>query len=377
MLKSAYTMIDTPSLLIDKDIMLNNIKQMQKKADDLGVSLRPHTKTHKMPYIAKLQREYGARGITVAKTGEAEVMADNGLDDIFIANEIVGDMKWERIAKLAGRIKIAFGVDSAVAVKGIERIFAKVGQEAVIRIEVETGENRSGVTNEMQFQEILTALKACPHVHLEGIFSHEGHSYGAPTVAACQELFIKAQELTLHYAELARAAGFNIAVVSVGSTPSLMHSGKLLPGITEIRPGTYVLMDVGQGNCIGSYNNCAATVLTTIISKPAPDRVIGDSGAKALTAQSRGQGLCHTVGKGFIKGTADADGKNGIYVDNVYDEHTIINSAKLHELVEIGDKIEIIPNHICPCCNLYDQAYLVSKGQVETTLKIACRGKIQ
>ena len=156
-----------------------------------------------------------------------------------------------------------------------------------------------------------------------------------------------------------------------------MHNDRVLPGITEIRPGTYVFMDVGQGNCIGTYAQCAATVLVTVISKPAPDRVIGDAGAKALTAQSRGQGLCHTVGKGYIKGSGDAKGQGGIYVDNVYDEHTIINSARLHDLVEIGDKLEIIPNHICPCCNLYDQAYLVSQGQVLKTLDIACRGKLQ
>lgn len=377
MLKSPYTQLDTPSLLIDRDIMLANLQRMQAKAQALGVALRPHTKTHKMPEIAQLQVKLGARGITVAKTGEAEVMADQGLKDIFIANEIVGELKWRRLAKLAGRIKVAFGIDSAAAVQGIERVFALTGQVANVRLEVETGENRSGVTNEAQLQEILTALKASPHVHLEGVFSHEGHAYGAPSVEACRKLFVQAQETTLHYAKLVREAGLAADIVSVGSTPSLMHNDQVLPGITEIRPGTYVFMDVGQGNCIGTYAQCAATVLVTVISKPAPDRVIGDAGAKALTAQSRGQGLCHTVGKGYIKGSGDARGQGGIYVDNVYDEHTIINSARLHDLVEIGDKIEIIPNHICPCCNLYDQAYLVSQGQVLKTLDIACRGKLQ
>jgi len=107
MLKSPYTQLDTPSLLIDRDIMLANLQRMQAKAQALGVALRPHTKTHKMPEIARLQVELGAQGITVAKTGEAEVMADQGLQDIFIANEIVGELKWRRLAKLASRIKLA------------------------------------------------------------------------------------------------------------------------------------------------------------------------------------------------------------------------------------------------------------------------------
>lgn len=370
MVKSIYTFIDTPSLLIDEDIMIENLKAMQAKADYLGVALRPHTKTHKMPYIAKLQLQYGAKGITVAKTGEAEVMADAGIKDIFIANEIVGEMKWKRLAALSKRIKISFGADSAEAIRGIEKVFATENATAVIRVEVETGEKRSGVTCDEQFTAILQALKECPHVELEGVFSHEGHAYGAPTVAACREIFVKGQEITLHFANMAKEAGFPIRVVSIGSTPSLMHNDAVLPGITEIRPGTYVLMDVGQGNCIGTYEHCAATVLTTVISKPAADRVIGDAGAKALTAQSRGAGLCHTVGKGYIKNSA------GIYVDNVFDEHTIINSAKLHDMVNIGDKIEIIPNHICPCVNLYDQAYLVKAGKVVDILPVSSRGKI-
>ena len=128
-------------------------------------------------------------------------------------------------------------------------------------------------------------------------------------------------------------------------------------------------MDVGQGNCIGTYDRCAATVLTTIISKPTDERLIGDAGAKALTAQSRGAGLCQTEGKGVVKGSR-------INVTNVYDEHTILYSRELHSQLTIGDKIEIIPNHICPVCNLYDQAYLVSGGEVVQELEIAARGKL-
>lgn len=371
MVRSIYDGIDTPALLIDEEQMRRNLAEMQERADRLGVKLRPHTKTHKMPELAELQLSYGASGITVAKVGEAEVMADYGIKDIFIANEIVGERKWERLAELTGKAKVSFGVDSPEAVHGIEKVFCRKNAEAVVRIEIETGEKRSGITDEIVFYRLLEAVKESPHVVLEGIFSHEGHSYGASSVEECRSIFENAQERTVYYSELARREGFSIQEVSIGSTPSLMHGLKLLDGITEIRPGTYIFMDVGQGNCIGTYETCAVTVLATIISKPQEYRVIGDAGAKALTSQERGEGLCHTEGKGYIKGS------QGVYVNQVFDEHTIINSESLFREMAIGDKIEIIPNHICPVCNLYDEAYLVSGGNIIRKIKILGRGKIQ
>ena len=370
MVKSPYQNLDTPALLVDREIMLDNLQFMQQRANHWGVNLRPHTKTHKMPELAKLQMEQGACGITVAKVGEAEVMAAHGLTDIFIANEIVGQQKWQRLAKLSKEVRIIFGADSPEAILGIEKVFAAEDAQALIRIEIETGENRSGVVSEAAFDAVLEAIAQAPHVTLEGVFSHEGHSYSAPTIEDCMALTEQALQLTLHYADRAKAAGFAIETVSIGSTPSLFHAQTLPAGITELRPGTYILMDVGQGNCIGTYDRCAATVLTTIISKPTEERLIGDAGAKALTAQSRGAGLCHTEGKGVVKGSS-------ITVTNVYDEHTILYSRELHEKLSIGDKIEIIPNHICPVCNLYDRAYLVSCGEVVKELEIAARGKLR
>ncbi|MCI8889227.1 MAG: D-TA family PLP-dependent enzyme [Hungatella sp.] len=371
MAKSIYDAIDTPALLIDQRIMMKNLAAMQKKADSMGVHLRPHTKTHKMPEIARLQVEMGAKGITVAKTGEAERMADYGLDDIFIANEIVGEMKWHRLARLSKKVKIAFGVDSPEVIESIEKVFAREDSMAYLRVEIETGEKRSGITEEKTFQALLKLIGQSPHIVLEGIFSHEGHAYGAASPEACQVLFEQAQMTTVRYARIARTMGFAVPVVSVGSTPSLMHSTELLKEITEIRPGTYVFMDAGQGSCIGTYEHCAASVLTTIISKPEGNRLIGDAGAKALTAQSRGAGLCHTEGCGWIKGS------KGVYVDHVFDEHAIIYNDELHQNLSIGHKVEIIPNHICPVCNLYDKAYLVQDGEVVKILDIACRGRLQ
>jgi D-serine deaminase-like pyridoxal phosphate-dependent protein len=366
--------LDTPALIIDSTIMEQNISSMQQQADAWGVALRPHTKTHKMPYVAGLQIEAGAKGITVAKTGEAEIMAAWGLSDIFIANEIVGVKKLSRIRTLCEQgARISFGVDSLAALNQIASVFTAAVPARVL-IEVETGENRSGVADAGTFIELLETIKRSHVINLEGVFSHEGHSYKAKDHEDCIRLFIEAQQLTLSFAKIARGFGFTCPIVSIGSTPSIlvsaMHGVSLEEGITEIRPGTYVFMDAGQGNAIGSYASCAATVLATIISKPTPTRVIADAGAKALTMQSRSDGICATVGKGLVSDTK-------MTVDSVYDEHAIFNDARFHDMVEIGDTIRIIPNHICPVVNLYDEACLVRKDEVIRRVPILCRGKIQ
>ena len=363
--------IDTPALIIDREKMLDNIKFMQAYADRHNVSLRPHTKTHKMPALAKLTENYGAKGIAVAKVGEAEAMAAAGLKDIFIANEIVGNIKWERIRKLAESISISFGIDSPCQVEGIEKVFANEAKPAEVLIEIEVGENRSGIILEEDYFKLLETIKTCPHVHLKGVFSHDGNTYGAKDLAECFELATAAQKRTVYFANLAREQGFECSVVSYGSTPTFMNDVPIMEGITELRPGTYIFMDVGQGNAIGTYDRCAVTVLATVISKPTKERTIMDAGAKALTKETRVGGICNTNGMGIFLEHQD------ISVTKLYDEHTIIINEELVKRVEIGDKLRIIPVHICPVCNLYDEAYLVSGDEVVEVLEIAGRGKIQ
>ncbi|MFS0820288.1 D-TA family PLP-dependent enzyme [Bacillus sp. 1P02SD] len=362
--------LDTPSLLIDREIMMDNIERMQSYATKYGVTLRPHTKTHKMPALAKLQVDAGAKGITVAKVGEAEVMAENGLNDIFIANEIVGEVKLNRIKKLAETIDISFGVDSIEQCETIEKVFGDSKKPAQVLIEIEVGENRSGVIEESDYIRLVEYIKNCSHVNLKGIFSHDGHTYKAKDLEECRELYNAAQKRTLHFAHLAQKLGCPLETVSIGSTPPLMHDFGVMEGVTELRIGTYILMDVSQGNAIGTYDRCAASVLTTVISKPTSERVITDVGAKGITMQSRSQGICATTGLGYIK-------NYGVHIDQVYDEHAIIYNEEFRNQVAIGEKLEIIPNHICPVCNLYDHAYLVSGDEVVEEISILCRGKLQ
>lgn len=362
--------LETPALVIDRDIMLENLRRMQAFADRNHVRLRPHTKTHKMPWLARLQMELGSGGITVAKTGEAEVMAAHGLDDIFIANEIVGRTKLERIAKLAGEIAISFGADSVEGIETIESVFSHAGRKAEVLIEIEVGENRSGIIGEADFVTLLGAIRKAPHVHFRGIFSHDGHSYKAKDLEDCRRIFIDSQKLTLRFADLAAAEGLPCEVVSVGSTPSLANEFDILPGITEIRPGTYIFMDASQGAAVGTLRHCAATVLATVISRPTPERTILDVGAKGLTMQERSVGICANPGKGTLIDFP------GVHIASMYDEHALVLDRSFRDSVRIGQKVRIVPVHICPVVNLYETAYLVSGSQVVEEIPVACRGKL-
>ena len=369
MYTSRYSSIDTPALLIDQTIMLQNLRHMQAKAEQYGVKLRPHTKTHKMPHIAELQVEAGARGITVAKVAEAEVMAECGLDDIFIANQVVGTSKLERIRHLHREITIRLGVDNPRQVDQLAEVFASEERPIEVLIELEVGEERSGVISDEQVVHLARHIHAQDKVRLVGIFSHEGHTYKSKDIQECVTLSLESQYRTIQAANLVRSLRIPLETVSIGATPSLMCSG-VSEGVTEIRPGTYIFMDAGQANAQDSYTSCAATVLATVISTPTEERVIIDAGAKALTSQNRGLGICHTPGNGVIKGS------NLIRLAGVFDEHGIIYDKEFRRHTQIGDKIEIIPNHICPTSNLYDKAYLVDDGKIILEIPILCRGKL-
>lgn len=365
--------LDTPTLIFDRTVMLRNIDAMQAYADRYGVALRPHTKTHKCPELARLQLRAGARGVTVAKVGEAEVMAEAGIEDIFIANEIVGESKLARIATLcAGGCRVSFGMDGAEQAMETERVFARLGQTALVLAEIEVGENRSGFIGEEGFLHWLEVLRSCPHIRLCGVFSHDGSSYDAPTREAACAGSVAAQERTLHFAQLAREQGFPCETVSVGSTPSQANGAEILPGVTEIRPGTYILMDASQANAVGSdLSVCAATVLATVISRPTAERVVLDVGAKGLTMQMRSTGICAVEGVGTLTDYP------GVHIGAMFDEHAMVYDSAFRDAVRIGQKVRIIPVHICPVCNLYDSAVLAEGDEVVGEVRIAGRGRLR
>jgi D-serine deaminase-like pyridoxal phosphate-dependent protein len=367
--RSFFRDIDTPALIIDRDVMLRNLKEMQQRADRMGVALRPHTKTHKMPALARLQLELGAGGIAVAKLGEAEAMADAGIDDIFVANVLYGEIKLQRLLRLARRVKIRVGVDCTEQADSLQAAFAGESAPLEVLMEIDVGEKRSGVDSPARIEALGRHMKGLGALRLCGVFSHEGQLYQAQSRKEIVEATQDCHRKTVQAAAILRGLGHPARTVSVGSTPSLMQTDAA-NGVTEIRPGTYIFMDAAQCAASGGLDRAAATVLATVISRPAQGRVVLDCGAKALTAQQRSKGLCATPGYGLVKGT-------DVRIARLYDEHGVVEDTGLWETVRVGDKLEIIPNHICPVVNLYDEAYVVFEDRVVEVLSVACRGRIQ
>lgn len=363
--------IDTPALLVDLAVVRKNIASMQEKADRAGVNLRPLTKAHGTPALAAMQVAAGANGIAVAKIAEAEVMQAAGLDDIFVASVVMGEQKMHRLYALADKGTMSIGIDNEVQVAALAKTFEEALAPLDVLIEIETGEERTGVLTPAEAVRLARLIAEAPGLRLKGVFSHEGFIYGASSVEECRAMAAQSQRETLAAANAIRQAGILVDVVSIGSTPSLLLGG-VISGITEVRPGAYILMDAAQGAAIGSFDFCAGTVLATVTSKTPPARVVLDTGSKALTTSALIKGMCATPGHGIIRELDSA-----VRVAKLYDEHGIINDQAAFAALQLGDRVHVIPNHICPTCNLYDIMYMVEDGEIVDEYPILCRGKSQ
>jgi D-serine deaminase-like pyridoxal phosphate-dependent protein len=358
--------LDTPALLVDLDRLEANLDRMAHLARAADLELRPHTKTHKTPQIAQMQLSRGAAGATVAKVGEAEVMAEAGIPDIFIANQVVGGPKIERLTALARRVKVAVGVDSVENAAPLSMAFAQQGLRLPVLIEVDIGLGRCGVAPEGAL-ELARQINTLPGLNLIGLFTYGGHVYACRNenevagVAAyeCRTM----QDLGRRIAPI---AGQELRV-SGGSTPTAHHYTTEC-GLTEIRPGSYVFNDRTQiDRWSARVQDCALSVLSTVISRPAPTRAVLDAGSKALGAD-----LAHgSPGHGMLKED------NQAVLARVNEEHGFLDLSQASIKLRVGDKVEVIPNHCCAVANLFDELVAVQGGEVVETWPIAGRGKMR
>ena len=347
---------------------------MQQTADGFGVRLRPHTKTHKSPHIARMQLEAGAKGITVAKVGEAEVMADAGFEDILIANQVVGHPKLRRLIELARRIRIAVLVDSLEGMRLLEHAAREASEDIEVLIEVDTGKGRCGLQYMDQIIELADAVVDKIDLRLRGVETHEGHVPSDATSAGeMEERAVSAGRRLVAVADALRERGFAIDEVSVGSTPAAPYTASV-DGITEMRPGTYVFNDVNQmGIGQATPGDCALSVLATVISRPAPDRAVVDAGSKSLFAEPAriAFGLEDYSGFGYIREAPQAR------ITSLSEEHGVVEIPDGLAFPSIGELVEIIPNHVCPAVNLHDEFFVVDGDEVLETWPIAARGKVR
>ena len=357
--------IETPAVLIDADTLERNLRNMAGYCKTLKLLLRPHTKTHKIPEIARLQLRYGAPGITVAKLGEAEVMADAGIPDITVVYPLWGESKWKRLTELAKRVKISVTMDSLSVAEGISAAAKAADVEVGIRLEFDTGLRRCGLPLTDQAMEIAQRISALPNLRWEGISVYPGHIMGNRKIRE-QDIVLENGRLDLLFS-LLDSVGIPYPIVSGGNTPAAFESHQF-HGVTEIRPGTYVFNDRNTVDAESAkYADCAATVLTTVVSTSVIHRAVIDAGSKTLSADALLSGAGQHFG--YIQDHPE------YILDDLSEEHghvTISDDAT----VRVGDRLRVIPNHICPCINLHDQVFVVSGDQIVDKWKVAARGKV-
>lgn len=360
--------IDTPQLIVSEEILQRNIAAMSSFARSINVKLRPHIKTHKSLEIARLQIAAGAIGISCAKVGEAEVMVnEGGIDDVLLAYPIIGDIKYERLVPLMEKARLSVAVDSTAAIETIARAMTKHERTIDIYLEVNTGQNRSGVMWGDEAVSFAQQIDKHPNLRMTGIMTHEGHvAFVNPEQIAAEAH--AAGEKMVETAGKIRSHGIELPTVSVGSTPAARMT-PTVKGVTEMRPGTYVFNDNSLfrfGDTWG-VEDCAARFVATVVSRTADDRCVIDAGSKTLALDpSRAH-----EGHGYIIGHPD------VIITKLSEEHGVCELPVGEEGFQVGDTVEVIPNHVCPTVNLMDQMAVVRDGKVIDYWKVAARGKVQ
>jgi D-serine deaminase-like pyridoxal phosphate-dependent protein len=362
--------LDTPEIIIDLDVVHANIDRTAAIARDSGVVVRPHTKTHKLPQIALMQVEAGAVGVQVAKLGEAEVMADAGIGDILVGYPIVGAQKLARLADLAERVSVSVTVDSDEVAAGIARVARERGLTIPVLVELDTGLRRLGLQPGGAAADFAERVAALPGVELAGVFTHEGHVYTQGRDDAERErLTLEACRAAVETAEAIRGRGLPAPVVSVGSAGTFRFAVRC-PGVTEVRPGTYVFNDrsqIAQGAATAA--DVAAFVVATVVSRPVPDRIVVDAGTKVL-ASDRMLVADPPASFGWVWGHDDWE------VVRLSEEHGVLEIPPDAE-VRIGDRLVIVSNHVCPTINLATAVTVVEAGRVAGRWPVAARGMVQ
>ncbi len=359
--------LDTPAVLIDLDVMERNLARMAAFAKEKGLALRPHTKTHKIPELAHRQIRLGACGITVAKVGEAEVMAAAGIRDILVAYPVVGEIKTGRLANVARRAAVTVGLDSIEAAEGLSRAAQNAGVTFGVLLEINTGFRRCGVAIGNDATALASRISRLPGLKFRGVMVYPGYFLVDNQEQA--SLMGKEKESLQAIVDLFQRAGIAIEVFSGGSTPSAFLSGGM-PGVNEIRPGTYIFNDtntVGTGHC--SPEDCAASALVTVVSTAVAGRAMIDGGSKTFSSDGLRTG--RKSGYGTIVGDGAA------VLAGFSEEHGHLDIAASSRPYRVGDRLRVIPNHVCAMINLHDEIYGVRGETVEVTWKIEGRGKLR
>jgi D-serine deaminase-like pyridoxal phosphate-dependent protein len=369
--------LPTPQVLIDHARLRVNIDRAQTLADGAGLRLRPHAKTHKSPIVAKWQIERGAVGICCAKVGEAEVFADAGVADIRLPYP-VNPANAARVMALMDRAAISIIVDHLDVARGWSNAMQRAGRTLDVLVKVDVGFHRCGIDPSGDALGFVQTIASLPAVRLRGLLSHAGHGYHAASDDDLVRVARQECEILVDLRERAARSGIALDELSVGATPTLRFSARQ-QGLTELRPGNYVYFDRTQVALgAASLDDCALTVLATVVSKPSADRIILDCGSKTLT-NDLARGIAKASGYGAVlagDGASPRAVDEGLAVERLSEEHATVRVTGGTRL-RPGDRVRVVPNHSCVVSNLVDAVRLVEGDEVVETIPVAARGKIQ
>jgi D-serine deaminase-like pyridoxal phosphate-dependent protein len=349
--------ISTPALIVDYNIMKKNIETMAKFAKENKVSLRPHVKTHKCPIIGKMQLEAGAKGICVARVGEAEVFAAKGFNDILIANQVVELNQIRRLVNLNKKSLVRVCVDSIKNIGDLNSIASKNNVKLEVVLELDVGTGRNGVIPGEPALKIANQIKKQKNLILVGLQGYEGHLTGVVDPVLRKIKTEDCIEKIVNTRDLLNKNGFNINYLTASNTLTYRFSAKC-DGLTEIQPGTYIFNDHHYYSLAREFD-MAVTVLGTICNNPGKRIFTVDVGLKAASKDNG-----HPIIKNYPKGK----------IKYITEEHCIIRTGP-NDHFEIGQKIELYPSHICTTVNLYDFFTVIEEGEVRGSWDILARGK--
>lgn len=359
--------LDTPALIVDLDIMEANLARAAEYARRHGLRLRPHTKTHKSPLLARRQLALGAAGLTVAKVGEAEVMLEAEPADLLVAYPVIGESKLRRLVEVARRTRVTVALDSLAAAEGLSQAARAGGVEFGVLAEADLGLHRVGVGPGVALVELIEGIRGLPNLDWKGVDFYPGHikALDAAGEGALTDLNRNVRQML----QALVAAGLKPEIVSGGSTPTLFRSHEI-EGVNEIRPGTYIFNDrntVACGGCERSW--CAATILCTVVSTAVPGQMIIDGGSKTFSSDRLSTG-----GDGDFGEIAGMPGARFVKMN---EEHGFVQLPAGSSVPEVGSRVQVLPNHICVAVNLHEEVFGYRGHCVEQIWKTEARGKLR
>ncbi len=358
----------TPAVIVDRARLQENIDRMAARARRAGVALRPHAKTHKSLDVAELQRGAGATGITTATVAEAEALASGGFDDLTVAYPPVGGWRIDRLLALARRVRLQVALADVEAARHLNALCRASGTQIGWLWEVDSGARRIGTTPGRATAELVAPLsEELRHATFAGLFTFAGHAYQARTQQELSEIAAFEQHAVAETAEALDRLGVEVSTLSIGSTPTahFVDAAGPLDARYEIRPGNYVFYDATQVALgVAGLEQCALSVLATVVARPAADRVILDAGSKALAAERMTD---RTVGFGLVEGHPE------LRIERLFEEHGIAISDRDIEL-PVGALVRVVPNHACATVNLHTTLNVLEDGALVDRWTVSARG---